>query len=143
MTPTVSAMEPSRRWRLIDAEGLVLGRLATQIATILRGKDKPTFAPHIDGGDFVVVINASKVRLTGKKLQQKIAYRHSGYPGGLRAVTYERLMQNHPDRAVKAAVRGMLPKNALGRRLLGKLKVYRGPEHPHAAQRPQPFKPVR
>lgn len=103
---------------------------------MLRGKDKPTFTPHLDGGDFVVVINAAKVRLTGRKLQQKHAYRHSGYAGGFRAVPYERLMQTHPDRVVEAAVRGMLPKNALGRRLIRKLKVYAGPSHPHAAQRP-------
>lgn len=125
-----------RRWRLVDADGRVLGRLATQVAVILRGKDKPTYTPHLDGGDFVVVINAAKVRLTGRKLQQKRAYRHSGYPGGLRSVTYEHLMQTHPDRAVEAAVRGMLPKNALGRRLFRKLKVYAGPTHPHTAQRP-------
>jgi len=139
--PTVSATEQSRRWRLIDAEGKILGRLATQIATILRGKDKPTFAPHEDRGDFVVVVNAAKVRLTGKKLQQKRIYRHSGYPGGLRTMTYERLLQSHPDRAIQEAVRGMLPKNALARQLLRKLKVYAGPTHPHAAQRPKVFDP--
>ncbi|MGH2453079.1 MAG: 50S ribosomal protein L13 [bacterium] len=127
---------PPRRWRLVDADGRVLGRLATQVAVILRGKDKPTYTPHLDGGDFVVVINAAKVRLTGRKLQQKRAYRHSGYPGGLRSVTYEHLMQTHPDRAVEAAVRGMLPKNRLGRALFRKLKVYAGPTHPHTAQRP-------
>jgi len=127
---------PPRRWRLVDADGRVLGRLATQVAVILRGKDKPTYTPHLDGGDFVVVINAAKVRLTGRKLQQKRAYRHSGYPGGFRSVTYERLMQTHPDRAVEAAVRGMLPKNRLGRALFRKLKVYAGPTHPHTAQRP-------
>lgn len=130
----------ARRWRLIDADGKILGRLATQIAVALRGKDKPTFSPHRDEGDFVVVVNAAKVRLTGRKLVQKRAYRHSGYPGGFRSVTYEQLMQTHPERAVEAAVRGMLPKNALGRRLLRKLKVYPGPEHPHAAQRPAAVK---
>jgi len=134
--PTTSS--PDRRWRVIDAQGKVLGRLATQIAVMLRGKDKPIFTPHLDRGDFVVVINAAKVRLTGKKLQQKRAFRHSGYPGGLRSVPYERLVQTHPDRVIQAAVRGMLPKTTLGRRLLKKLKVYTGPTHPHAAQRPQP-----
>ena len=132
---TTTTTQP-RRWRLIDADGRILGRLATQIAVILRGKDKATFTPHLDVGDFVVVINAAKVRLTGRKLQQKRAYRHSGYPGGFRSVPYERLMQTRPDRAVEAAVRGMLPKNTLGRRLIRKLKVYAGPTHPHAAQRP-------
>ncbi|MGH7751246.1 MAG: 50S ribosomal protein L13 [Gemmatimonadales bacterium] len=136
MASSTTATAPVRRWRLIDADGRILGRLATQLAVILRGKDKPTFTPHLDGGDFVVVINAAKVRLTGRKLQQKHAYRHSGYAGGFRAVPYERLMQTHPDRVVEAAVRGMLPKNALGRRLIRKLKVYAGPSHPHAAQRP-------
>ncbi len=136
MTSSATTTAPARRWRLIDAEGRILGRLATQVAVILRGKDKPTFTPHLDGGDFVVVVNAAKVRLTGRKLQQKRAYRHSGYAGGFRSVPYERLMKTRPDRAVEAAVRGMLPKNALGRRLLRKLKVYPGPTHPHAAQRP-------
>lgn len=140
MTPTVPATDQGRRWRLMDAEGRILGRLATHIATILRGKDKPTFSPHEDRGDFVVVINAAKVRLTGKKLQQKRVYRHSGYPGGLRTMTYERLLRTHPDRAIQEAVRGMLPKNALGRTLLRKLKVYSGATHPHAAQRPQAVK---
>ena len=136
MTTTVSPTD--RRWRLIDAEGRVLGRLATEIATILRGKDKPVYDPSVDRGDFVVVINAGKIRLTGKKLQQKRAYRHSGYPGGLRSVTYEELLKTHPERAIQAAVRGMLPKNTLGRMLLRKLKVYTGATHPHAAQQPRP-----
>ena len=140
MTPPVPATGQSHRWRLIDAQGRILGRLATQIATILRGKDKPTFVPYEDRGDFVVVINAAQVRLTGKKLQQKRIYRHSGYPGGLKTMTYERLLQTHPDRAIQEAVRGMLPKNELGRRLLHKLKVYSGPTHPHAAQRPESVK---
>ena len=121
---------------MVDAEGKILGRLATQIATILRGKNKAIYAPHLDRGDFVVVINAEKVRLTGRKLQQKRVYRHSGYPGGLRVQTYEQLLGTHPDRLVTRAVRGMLPKTILGRRLLRKLRVYRGPAHPHAAQRP-------
>ncbi len=136
MTTTAALLD--RRWRLIDAEGRVLGRLATQIATILRGKDKPVYDPSVDRGDFVVVINAGKVRLTGKKPQQKRAYRHSGYPGGLRSVTYEVLLKTHPERAIQAAVRGMLPKNTLGRMLLRKLKVYTGATHPHAAQQPRP-----
>lgn len=136
MTPTTTL--PQRRWRVVDAQGKVLGRLATQIAVMLRGKDKPDFAPHADRGDFVVVINAGKVRLTGRKLQQKRAYRHSGYPGGLRSVSYEQLLRTHPERVIHAAVRGMLPKTTLGRRLIKKLKVYTGPNHPHAAQRPQP-----
>jgi len=143
MATNPTATTPARRWRLIDADGRILGRLATRIAVILRGKDKPTFTPYLDGGDFVVVINAAKVRLTGRKLQQKRAYRHSGYAGGFRSVTYERLMQTHPDRAVEAAVRGMLPKNALGRRLFRKLKVYKGPTHPHMAQKPVVFDPLR
>ncbi len=133
--------DEGRRWRLVDAEGRVLGRLATQVAIALRGKDRPTFSPHQDRGDFVVVINAAKVRLTGKKLQQKRLYRHSGYPGGLRAIPYERLLRTHPEWVIREAVRGMLPKNALGRRLLRKLKIYPGPAHPHVAQRPQAVRP--
>jgi large subunit ribosomal protein L13 len=117
----------------------VLGRLATHAATLLRGKHKPTFAPHVDTGDFVVVINAGKVALTGNKRQTKVAYRHSGYPGGLKQVNYEELLTRHPDRAVELAVKGMLPHNRLGRKLIRKLKVYPGAEHPHAAQKPVPF----
>jgi large subunit ribosomal protein L13 len=117
----------------------VLGRLATHAATLLRGKHKPTFAPHVDMGDFVVVINASKVALTGNKRATKVAYRHSGYPGGLKQVGYEELLSTRPERAVEIAVKGMLPHNRLGRKLIGKLKVYAGPEHPHAAQQPKPF----
>jgi large subunit ribosomal protein L13 len=109
------------------------------VAVLLRGKHKPIFAPHVDTGDFVVVINAAKVALSGNKLEQKHAYRHSGYPGGLRAVSYATLMANNPERAVEKAVRGMLPKNSLGRKTLTKLKVYAGPDHPHQAQRPQPY----
>ena len=109
------------------------------MATLLRGKHKPTFAPHVDGGDFVIVINAEKVALSGNKREQKMAYNHSGYPGGLRAVAYGDLLDKHPERAVEKAVRGMLPKTSLGRAQLGKLKVYAGAEHPHAAQQPQPF----
>ena len=128
-----------RDWYVIDATDVVLGRLATQIATLLRGKHKATFAPHVDGGDFVVVINAEKVALSGNKRETKLAYRHSGYPGGLRAVKYGELLDKNPERAIEKAVRGMLPKNTLGRNQLSKLKVYRGAEHPHAAQQPQPF----
>ena len=128
-----------RDWYVIDATDVVLGRLATHVATLLRGKHKPTFAPHVDGGDFVIVINAEKVALSGNKREQKMAYNHSGYPGGLRAVAYGDLLDKHPERAVEKAVRGMLPKTSLGRAQLGKLKVYAGAEHPHAAQQPQPF----
>ncbi|MFF3664128.1 50S ribosomal protein L13 [Microtetraspora malaysiensis] len=128
-----------RQWYVIDATDVVLGRLASHVATLLRGKHKPIFAPHVDTGDFVIVINADKVALTGNKLEQKKAYRHSGYPGGLRSVTYGELMEKRPDRAVEKAVKGMLPKNALGRRMAKKLKVYAGSEHPHQAQQPVPF----
>lgn len=128
-----------RQWYVIDATDVVLGRLASQVATLLRGKHKPIFAPHIDTGDFVIVVNADKVVLTGNKLQQKKAYRHSGYPGGLRAMPYSELMRKRPERAVEKAVKGMLPKNSLGRKMAKKLKVYAGPEHPHQAQQPVPF----
>jgi large subunit ribosomal protein L13 len=131
--------EIERRWHVIDASDVVLGRLATQVATLLRGKHKPTFAPHVDTGDFVIVVNAGKVALTGNKRHTKVAYRHSGYPGGLRAVGYDELLAKRPDRAIELAVRGMLPHNRLSRQLIKKLKVYAGPEHPHAAQQPQPF----
>jgi large subunit ribosomal protein L13 len=129
----------TRQWHVIDATDVVLGRLASQVATLLRGKHKPIFAPHVDTGDFVIVINADKVALSGQKLEQKKAYRHSGYPGGLRAVSYADLMSKHPERAVEKAVKGMLPKNSLGRKTLSKLKVYAGPTHPHQAQQPQPY----
>lgn len=128
-----------RDWYVIDATDVVLGRLATHVATLLRGKHKATFAPHVDGGDFVIVVNADKVALTGNKRETKLAYRHSGYPGGLRAVSYGDLLDKHPERAVEKAVRGMLPKSSLGRAQLGKLKVYAGPTHPHAAQQPTPY----
>lgn len=128
-----------RQWLVIDATDVVLGRLATQAATLLRGKHKPTFAPHVDGGDFVIVVNAAKVALTGAKREQKMAYRHSGYPGGLRAVSYAELLERSPQKAVEKAVKGMLPHNTLGRAMLKKLKVYAGPEHPHQAQQPVPF----
>ena len=131
--------EVTRAWHVIDATDIVLGRLATHAATLLRGKHKPTFAPHVDTGDFVVIVNAAKVALSGNKLQDKMAYRHTGYPGGIRSVSYAELMARSPERAVEKAVRGMLPKNALGRQMLRKLKVYPGPEHPHQAQQPVPF----
>jgi large subunit ribosomal protein L13 len=128
-----------RHWHVIDASDVVLGRLASQAAILLRGKHKRIFAPHVDTGDFVIVVNADKVVLTGNKLEDKRAYRHSGYPGGLRSVAYRDLMTAHPERAVQKAVRGMLPKNSLGRQMLRKLKVYPGPNHPHQAQQPVPF----
>ena len=121
------------------ATDVVLGRLATHAATLLRGKHKPTFAPHMDNGDFVIIINAEKVALTGSKLAQKKAYRHSGYPGGLTATTYSELLEKNPEKAVEKAIKGMLPKNKLGAQQLTKLKVYKGGEHPHAAQQPKPF----
>ena len=129
----------TRQWHVIDASDVVLGRLASQVAVLLRGKHKPIFAPHVDTGDFVIVINADKVALSGNKLEQKRAYRHSGYPGGLRSISYGELMEKRPERIVEKAVRGMLPKNSLGRKTLRKLKVYAGPDHPHQAQQPVPF----
>ena len=128
-----------RKWWVIDAEGKPLGRLASVVATVLRGKNKPTFTPHVDTGDFVIIVNAAKVALSGNKLTDKMAYRHSGYPGGLRSIAYGDLMASNPERAVTKAVKGMLPKNTLGRQMLSKLKVYAGPEHPHQAQQPVPF----
>jgi large subunit ribosomal protein L13 len=138
-TFTPKAGEVQRDWVVIDATDVVLGRLASHAAALLRGKHKPTFANHIDSGDFVIIVNADKVALTGQKLQKKIAYRHSGYPGGLKAVNYAELLEKNPVRAVEKAIRGMLPKNSLGRQQLSKLKVYTGGEHPHAAQQPQPY----
>jgi len=138
-TYTPKPGDVQRDWYVIDATDVVLGRLATHVATLLRGKHKPTFAPHVDGGDFVIVINAGKVALSGNKREQKMAYNHSGYPGGLRAVAYGDLLDKHPERAVERAVRGMLPKTTLGRAQFGKLKVYAGAEHPHTAQQPKPF----
>ena len=131
--------EIARDWVVIDATDVVLGRLATHAAAILRGKHKPTFAQHVDTGDFVIVVNADKVALTGQKLAQKRAYRHSGYPGGLRSESYVEMLEKHPTRAVEKAIRGMLPKNSLGRDQFRKLKVYAGAEHPHAAQQPKPY----
>ena len=127
-----------RAWHLIDAEGLVLGRMASEVARLLRGKHKPMFAPHLDTGDHVIVVNASKVVLTSGKEGKKIAYRHSGYPGGLKQRSYTDVMADNPDAAVRKAVRGMLPKGPLGRMMLKKLKVYAGPTHPHSAQLPEP-----
>ena len=131
--------EITRAWLVIDAEDVVLGRLAVTAATLLRGKHKAQFAPHVDTGDFVVVVNASKIALTGAKATDKMAYRHSGRPGGLKAVPYGELLEKDPREAVERAVWGMLPKNKLSRQLIKKLKVYAGPEHPHSAQKPQPY----
>ena len=128
-----------RKWYVVDAEGMVLGRLASQVAAILRGKNKPTFTPHVDTGDHVIVLNADKVVLTGDKLNQKFYRRHSGYPGGLKETSYKDLMAKKADLAVIEAVRGMLPKNALGRQMIKKLRVYKGAEHDHAAQKPEPW----
>ncbi|WP_375480612.1 50S ribosomal protein L13 [uncultured Jatrophihabitans sp.] len=130
--------EIERSWHVIDADDIVLGRLASTAARLLRGKHKPQFAPHVDTGDFVVVVNASKIAVAASK-RGDLRYRHSGYPGGLRQVTVGELLQRRPERLVELAVRGMLPKNTLGRAQLKKLKVYAGPDHPHAAQKPQPF----
>ncbi|QCB92942.1 50S ribosomal protein L13 [Cellulomonas shaoxiangyii] len=138
-TYTPKPGDVERNWYVIDASDVVLGRLATHVATLLRGKHKPTFAPHVDGGDFVIVVNAEKIALTGNKRETKLAFRHSGYPGGLRATRYADLLEKHPERAIEKAVRGMLPRTTLGRQQLSKLKVYAGPEHPHAAQQPKPF----
>ena len=128
-----------RQWHVIDATDVVLGRLAAQAATLLRGKHKPIYAPHVDTGDFVIIVNAEKVALTGSKREDKVEYRHSGYPGGIRATTYDVLLAKNPRRVVEKAVKGMLPHNSLGRRMLSKLKVYAGPEHPHQAQKPVPY----
>lgn len=138
-TYTPKPGEVTREWHVIDATDVVLGRLASQAAVLLRGKHKPSFAPHVDTGDFVIIVNAEKVALTGAKLEQKKDYRHSGYPGGLRATSYVDLLETNPRRAVEKAVKGMLPHNKLARQQLKKLKVYAGPDHPHAAQQPTPF----
>lgn len=138
-TPKAESAAAERSWYVVDATDVVLGRLASHVATLLRGKHKPTFAPHVDGGDFVIVINADKVALTGSKREDKISYTHSGYPGGLKATSYAQLLATRPERVVEKAIRGMLPKTSLGRAQLRKLKVYTGSEHPHAAQQPQTF----
>ncbi len=130
--------EVPREWLLVDAQGQVLGRLASRIAMALRGKTKPVFTPHLDTGDFVVVVNADKVRLTGQKWDKKIYYRHTGYMGGLKSITARQLLKKRPEDLLRQAVRGMLPKNSLGRQLLKKLKIYAGPGHPHEAQQPRP-----
>jgi large subunit ribosomal protein L13 len=138
-TFTPKPAEVTRTWHVIDATDIVLGRLASQTAILLRGKHKTTFAPHVDGGDFVIIINAEKVALTGAKLEQKKAYRHSGFPGGLKSTSYTELLAKSPAKAVEKAVRGMLPHTTLGREQLTHLKVYAGSEHPHSAQEPVPF----
>jgi large subunit ribosomal protein L13 len=136
-TYSPKAKEISRTWYVVDATGAVLGRLASEVAQILRGKHKPTYAPHMDSGDHVIVINAAGVRLSGEKDVKKVYYRHSQYPGGLREIAYEKLAREHPERVVEQAVRGMLPKTRLGRQMGRKLHVYRGAEHPHEAQKPE------
>jgi len=136
-SPTPSDI--TRAWHVVDADGLVLGRVATEVARILRGKHKPTFAPHLDTGDHVIVVNADKIVLTSDKAERKVVYRHSGYPGGLKSATYAREMATRPQEAVRRSIRGMLPKNRLGRQMATKLKVYAGPHHPHAAQCPRPL----
>jgi len=138
-TYSPKANEIERAWHLVDADGLVLGRLATEVARLLRGKHRPFFAPHLDTGDHVVVVNAAKVVMTADKAADKFAYRHSGYPGGLRQESYAHMMDRAPEEVIRRAVRGMLPKNTLGRQQLAKLKVYPGSDHPHAAQDPQPL----
>jgi large subunit ribosomal protein L13 len=138
-TYVATPADRERNWLVVDAAGKTLGRLATQIADLLRGKGKPTFTPHVDVGDFVVVVNAEKIRVTGNKLAAKRYYRHSGYPGGLRSRTLAEQLERGPEEVIRRAVRGMLPRNRLGRKQLTKLKVYAGPDHPHAAQKPQPL----
>jgi len=138
-TYTPKASEIQRDWYVVDADGLVLGRLATEVARVLRGKHKPTFAPHLDTGDHVIIVNADKVMLTSDKGDRKVVYRHSGYPGGIKSETFGHLLARKPEEAVRRSIRGMLPKTRLGRQQLTKLKVYAGPTHPHAAQQPQPL----
>ena len=138
-TYVANATDRERNWLLVDAEGQTLGRLATQIADALRGKRKPAYTPHVDTGDFVVVINAEKISVTGQKRSEKMYYRHSGYPGGLKSRTLNDMLERRPEEVIRLAVRGMLPKNRLARKQLTKLKVYAGPEHPHVAQQPKPL----
>jgi large subunit ribosomal protein L13 len=138
-TKSAKEQDIERDWYVIDAQGQTLGRLATRVATILRGKNKPLYTPHVDCGDYVIVVNAEKIHVTGQKMTQKRYYRHSGYPGGLKEVTLRDQLQKFPNRVIEAAVRGMLPKNRLGRRMFKKLKVYAGPSHPHQAQQPKPM----
>jgi large subunit ribosomal protein L13 len=136
-TYVVKSNEIARKWFLVDADGKTLGRLASEIAKVLRGKHKPIYSPHLDVGDYVVVVNAERIAVTGRKMDQKMYYRHTGYPGGVRETNLSGLLARHPTQALKFAVRGMLPKNRLGRKMIRKLKVYAGPEHPHQAQQPQ------
>lgn len=140
-TYSQKASEIQRDWYVVDATDQTLGRFSTQIASLLRGKHKPTFTPSMDGGDFVVVINCEKIRIAGRKADQKIYYRHTGYPGGLKETPYKMMLAKHPDRILRLAVKGMLPKNRIGRRLLVKLRIYAGPDHPHAAQQPKTWTP--
>ena len=132
-------LEVERKWHVIDAEGQTLGRLATEIARLLRGKNKPQYTPHVDTGDFVVVVNAEKIVVTGRKAEQKVYYRHTGYPGGLKETSYETMLERKPTEILRKAVRGMMPRTRLGRQQLRKLKIYAGPEHPHEAQAPEPY----
>ena len=136
-TYSPKASEIEHAWYVVDAEGLTLGRMATEVARVLRGKHKPTFSPHIDTGDHVIIINAAKVALTPGKAEKKMVHHHTGYPGGIRSTTYAHLLDTKPEEAVRRTVRGMIPKNRLGRQMLTKLKVYPGPTHPHSAQKPQ------
>ena len=138
-TQSTKPSEVDRKWFVVDLNEAVLGRAATRIASVLRGKHKPTFTPHVDTGDFVIAVNAERVRLTGRKLEAKKYYRHSGHMGGLKEVSAERLLETYPERVIEAAVRGMLPRGPLGRKMLKKLKVYSGTDHPHAAQKPEPL----
>jgi len=138
-TYSAKPQEVERKWYVVDAQGKTLGRLATQVASILRGKHKPIYTPHVDCGDYVIIINAEKVFTTGRKLDQKKYYRHSGYPGGLREITLKDQLRKFPERVIELAVKGMLPKNRLGRAMYKKLKVYKGENHPHAAQQPEPL----
>lgn len=138
-TYSAKAEEVERTWYVVDAEGKTLGRLATEVARILRGKHKPIYTPHVDTGDFVIIVNADKIRVTGKRLDQKMYYRHSGYMGGLKETSLRTMLNKHPERVLQLAVKGMMPKNPLGRKMYRKLKVYAAPDHPHAAQNPQPL----
>ena len=138
-TISIRAQDVRHDWYVVDAENKTLGRLATEIASRLRGKHKPTYTPHVDTGDYIVVVNAEKVRVTGRKTTDKIYYRHTGYPGGIKGTSFERMRDTHPERIIEKAVKGMLPRNPLGRAMFRKLKVYAGADHPHAAQQPQPL----
>lgn len=138
-TYMAKANEVERKWYVVDAAGQTLGRLASEVATLLRGKHKPIFTPHVDTGDYVIIVNADKIQLTGKKLTDKMYYHHSGYPGGLKQRTAQEMLEKRPEKMIELAVKGMLPKNRLGRRMFKKLFVYRGPEHPHQAQKPETY----